>query len=217
VANSDKIYIFLSILFSSLIILGNLTYQKFVIIGLKPVGYFELSAGAVLYPLTYFITDLISEFYGKNKAQICVNFSILVNIIIVLILSYLDYLPSAEWSKISAQEFHKIFGLYSVAVLGSLLACYISQFFDIHIYALLKKLTSNKYLWLRSNISTLLSLLIDTFIVVVILTYFKVIEPKNSYQLIQDSYIWKMFFTICCTPIFYISYYLIKYMSRGRV
>ena len=64
--NSEKIYIGLCIVFSTLIILGNLIYQKFVMLQI-PFYKFELSAGAILYPLTFLITDIITELYGKKS------------------------------------------------------------------------------------------------------------------------------------------------------
>ena len=75
--NVEKIYTGLCVLFSVLIVVGNLTYQKFVILSILPFHTFEISVGAVLYPLTFLITDLITEFYGKEKARFCVRFAVL--------------------------------------------------------------------------------------------------------------------------------------------
>lgn len=199
----EKIYTGLSILFSVLVVLGNLIYQKFVILSLGSWHTFELSVGAILYPITYLLTDLIAEFYGKEKVTFCVRIAIGMNIIVVLILSWMDQLPATSWSKIDNTTFHHVFGLYGVAFLGSITACYVSQLVDIFLYLSIRRITQGKYLWLRNNISTSISLLIDTSIVVGLMTLFGVLPKDQLYPLIANSYSWKLLLTICCTPIFY--------------
>lgn len=125
----DKVYTILVVLFAVLVVIGNLTYQKFVEIDI--IHIFELSVGAILYPLTFLITDLITEFYGKDRAKFCVNVTIAMNIITVLIIALMDFLPATQWSKINDTMFHNMFGFCSVAFLCSILACYISQILDI--------------------------------------------------------------------------------------
>ena len=108
--NLEKIYTGLCVLFSVLIVLGNLTYQKFVMLPIPFVYNFELSVGVVLYPLTFLMTDLITEFYGKEKASFCVSFAIFTNVIVALVLAGMDYLPTTAWSKIDGALFHQVFG-----------------------------------------------------------------------------------------------------------
>ena len=70
---ADKIYTTLCVVFAVFIVVGNLIYQKFVFLPILPFHTFELSVGAITYPLTFMLTDLIAEFYGKNKANFCVR------------------------------------------------------------------------------------------------------------------------------------------------
>ena len=202
-SNSEKIYTSLCILFVSLIMLGNLIYQKFVSLQL-PLYKFELSVGVILYPLTFLITDLITEFYGKEKAQFCIKSAIFINILVVIIIAFMDYLPATEWSKIDDKTFHGVFGYYGVAFIGSIVACYISQAIDVRLYLLIRNLTKGRYLWLRSNGSTCISLFIDTTIVIGVMTIFGIFSSDYIWTLIINSYSWKLFFTICSTPLFYI-------------
>ncbi|WP_339042314.1 queuosine precursor transporter [Candidatus Lariskella endosymbiont of Hedychridium roseum] len=212
---AEKVYASLCILFSGLIILGNLVYQKFVILHVPSIYTFELSAGAILYPLTFSITDLITEFYGKARANFCVRFAILTNIVIATIIALIDYLPATSWSKVDNLTFHKVFGFYSVAFIGSMIACYVSQAVDIMMYLWIYKLTKGKHLWLRNNGSTCISLFIDTTIVIVFLTMFKVLPAEQMLTLIFNSYVWKLFFTICSTPMFYIYVRIIKLILKN--
>lgn len=211
----DKIYTSLCVLFCSLIILGNLTYQKFVALQL-PLYTFELSVGAILYPLTFLVTDLITEFYGKERANFCVRLALIMNFLIASMVAFMDYLPATSWSKIDNSIFHQVFGFYSVAFIGSIIACYISQAIDILLYLWIRELTQGKYLWLRNNGSTAISLFIDTFTVISFMTLFDILPREQMWLLIGNSYSWKLFFTICSTPLFYGGVQVIKWLQRSK-
>lgn len=208
--NVEKIYTGLCVLFSVLIVVGNLTYQKFVILSILPFHTFEISVGAVLYPLTFLITDLITEFYGKEKARFCVRFAIVTNTLVATIIAGMDALPAVSWSKIDHVTFHKVFGLYYIAFTSSLIACYISQTVDISLYLWLRKITKGKYLWIRNNGSTAVSLLIDTCTVITFMTIFAILPKEQILSLIINSYAWKLFFTVFSTPLFYLCFSVIR-------
>ena len=87
-SNNDKIYTTLCVLFTMLVVVGNLIYQKFVFLPLFSFYTFELSVGAILYPLTFLLTDLIAEFYGKDKANFCVKLAIITNILTAIIIMF---------------------------------------------------------------------------------------------------------------------------------
>ncbi len=209
---SEKLYVILCVIFAAVLMLGNMTYQKFVTIPLY-FHTFELSVGAILYPLTFVISDLTTEFYGQDRAKFCVKLALWINIMAVTIITIMDHLPATSWSKISDSMFHQVFGYYGVAFIGSLIACYVAQNIDILIYAFIRSLTRGKYIWLRSNLSTAVSLLIDTSLVIGFLTYFGILPAENLLQLIVNSYSWKLFFTVAITPIFYLITIFIKRYS----
>lgn len=211
----EKIYTGLCIFFSVLIVLGNLTYQKFVILPIPFLHTFELSVGVILYPLTFLLTDLIAEFYGKERANFCVRFAILMNVIVAGIITAMDHLPATVWSTVDASVFHQVFGAYNVAFIGSMLACYVSQATDIFLYLGIRKVTKGKHLWLRNNGSTAISLFIDTFIVIGFMTLFKVLPAGHMWSLIANGYSWKLFFTLCSTPLFYACVSIINWRIRA--
>lgn len=212
--NQDRIYTILCTLFAVLIVMGNLIYQKFVYLPILPFYTFELSVGAILYPLTFMITDLIAEFYGKDKANFCVKLALSLNVTVALIISFMDQLNATSWSKINNDTFHKVFSAYGIAFLGSIIACYISQLVDIRIYLWIRKLTGSKYLWIRSNGSTAISLFVDTTIVISFMTIFGVLPMDKMWLLIFNSYTFKLFFSICSIPLFYASVSVIRYFIR---
>ncbi|WP_367363810.1 queuosine precursor transporter [Candidatus Tisiphia endosymbiont of Nedyus quadrimaculatus] len=212
----EKIYITICVLFAILIVIGNLIYQKFVFLPILPFYTFELSVGAITYPLTFLLTDLIAEFYGKSKANFCVKLALAMNIIVTLIIAIMDRLNATEWSKIDNITFHKVFGLYSIAFIGSIIACYTAQLIDITIYLWIRKVTHGRWLWLRNNGSTAISLFVDTCIVISFMSIFGVLPIDRIWSLIVNSYSFKLFFTICSTPLFYIGVSIIKYVTKYK-
>ncbi len=206
---NTEIYTFLCLLFAVLIILGNLTYQKFVTLPfyLHPT---TLSVGALLYPLTFFITDLISEFFGREKARFCVAAALLMNFLTAAILVGMDALPATSWSRLDNTTFHQVFGSYRLAFAGSMLACYTAQILDVTVYLWIKKRTQSRWLWLRSNSSTALALWVDTFLVVGFMAFFGLLPWEHFFTLVINSYLYKLLFTVCSTPFFYLCVRIIR-------
>ncbi|WP_010299986.1 queuosine precursor transporter [Candidatus Odyssella thessalonicensis] len=199
---SEKIYTGLCTLFCVFILLGNLTYQKFVVLSVPLLPVLELSVGAILYPLTFLLTDLIAEFYGKERANFCVRFAVVINVITVLIITGMDLLPATSWSKIDDATFHKVFGFYGVAFMGSMIACYTSQSIDISLYLWLRKLTKGKYLWLRNSSCSAICLFVDTLTVIGIMSLFGLLPTKQLWSIVGNSYSWKFLSMLLSTPLF---------------
>ena len=214
-SSKEKVYVTLCVMFSVIIVSGNLIYQKFIEIPFFSLHTFELSVGAMFYPLTFLVTDLITEFYGKEKANLCVKLGIAMNVLVVAMISLMDVLHATSWSPVDNLTFHRVFGFYSVAFIGSILACYTAQSIDIVLYLWIRRLTGAKWLWLRNNGSTAVSLLIDTTVVISFMTFFGALPKAYMGSLIWNSYVYKLCFTVLSTPLFYISVYgLRKLMYR---
>jgi len=128
----------------------------------------------------------------------------------------MDKLNATEWSKIDNITFHKVFGLYSVAFIGSIIACYIAQLVDITIYLWIRKLTGSRWLWLRNNGSTAISLFIDTCIVINFMSMFGILPIDRIWPLIINSYLFKLFFTVCSTPLFYACVGIIRWLLKNE-
>jgi len=200
----EKMYIVLCALFSVFIVITNLTFQKFVYLPLLPFHTFELSVGAILYPFLFMLTDLIAEFYDKKRANFCVRLAIVMDIIAAFIVMGMDSLQATTWSKIDNALFHKVFGHYGLAFIANIIACYMAQLIDITLYLWIKKLTKGKWLWLRNNGSTAVSLFVDTFVAISLLTILGVFPKEHICLIMINSYSYKLFATVCNTPIFYV-------------
>lgn len=210
-----KIYLYLGALFITSLVVSNLIFQKFFywypfdieIFGIK---LFELSVGILPYPLTFLITDLISEIYGKKKANHLVIAGIFASFFSMGIVLLADIVPVMENSPLSDNDFKKVFSLSPFAVLASMLAYLAAQFVDIRIYHFWKKFTKGKYLWLRNNFSTFTSQFLDTFTVISLLCLFGILPWNLFFGLILSGFIFKLFVAAFDTPLLYLFVWLFK-------
>jgi queuosine precursor transporter len=206
----EKLYVILSVLFSGMLITCTLTYKKIVFLPVFHFHTFTLSVAVLITPLMFILTDLIAEFFGKQRASFCVQIAVGTNIIIAIIISCMDSLQATSWSSVDVITFHRVFGSYGLAFIACLIACYSAQAVDINLYLWIKKLTKGKWLWLRTNGSTAISLFIDTFIAINLLAMLGVYPKEHVWAVIISAYSYKLFVTVCNIPFFYIVVWAIK-------
>jgi uncharacterized integral membrane protein (TIGR00697 family) len=210
-----KIYLYLGALFITSLVVSNLIFQKFFywypldmeIFGIK---LFELSVGILPYPLTFLITDLISEIYGKKKANQVVIAGIFASFFSMGIVLLADAVPVMENSPLSDNDFEKVFSLSPLAVLASMLAYLAAQFVDIRIYHFWKKFTKGKHLWLRNNFSTFASQFLDTFTVISLLCLFEILPWELFFGLVLSGFVFKVLVAAFDTPLLYLFVWLFK-------
>lgn len=207
--NLEYLFATLACLFALIIVVGNLTFQKFVYLHIFNLKL-TISVGVLLYPVTYLITDLVTEFYGKNKAIFIVKNGIFVNIICSIIIAVLSELDATESSKIDNDTFNNVFSHYKIAILASMIACYISQYIDIYIYFWLKVITNGRFIMLRNILSTSISLFWDSLIVISILSYFHILPYEMFFEIITGNYSYKLFCTLVLSPMFFMACLLVK-------
>ena len=206
---AKSIYLLLAALFITSLVVSNLIFQKFFYwypFGFQVLGnpLFELSVGILPYPITFLITDLISEIYGKKRANQVVITGIFASFFSMGILFVANVVPAIENSPIDDQTFNQVFALSPIAVLASMIAYLLAQLVDIRIYHFWKKLTNGKMLWLRNNFSTFTSQLIDTVLVVGLLTVFGILEWKLFWGLVISGFLFKVLVAALDTPLLYL-------------
>ncbi len=210
-----KIYLYLAALFITSLVVSNLIFQKFFywypfngkIFGSR---LFELSVGILPYPITFLITDLISEIYGKIAANRVVTAGIFASFFSIGILLIADYVPAIESSPVDNATFTQVFSLSPLAVLASMIAYLLAQFVDIRIYHFWKKLTNGKMLWLRNNFSTFTSQFLDTFSVVLLLSVFGILPWDLFFGLVLSGFIFKVVVALLDTPLLYLLVWIFK-------
>ncbi|MEC7262723.1 MAG: queuosine precursor transporter [Bacteroidota bacterium] len=210
------IYLYLGALFITSLVVSNLIFQKFF--HWNPFGevtvfgapLFELSVGILPYPVTFLITDLVSEIYGQRKANQVVTAGIFASFFsmgIILLANFSEAIPT---SPVDDVTFSKVFGLSPLGVLASMLAYLAAQYIDIKIYHYWKKVTEGRMLWLRNNFSTFSSQFIDTLTVITLLCLFGVLPWDKFYGLLVSGVIFKIIIAVLDTPFLYFFVYLMR-------
>ncbi|MFT4780604.1 MAG: putative integral membrane protein (TIGR00697 family) [Psychroserpens sp.] len=212
---AQKIYLFLAALFITSLVVSNLIFQKFFywypmdieIFGSK---LFEISVGILPYPITFLITDLISEIYGKKRANQVVIAGIFASVFSLLIIWVADSMPAIPNSPIQNSLFTKVFGNSVLAVFASMSAYLFAQFIDIQVYHFWKKRTKGRHLWLRNNFSTWFSQFIDTLSIIFLLCSFEIIPWESFKGLLISGFIFKVLVAFLDTPFLYLGVYLFR-------
>lgn len=205
-------------------------------LGASPVGWqllggvwnFDLSAGVLLWPVVFIMTDIINEYYGRRGVKFLSWLTAgLIAYAFFMYYFSINLTPTDWWYK--SQEargvadmsaaYNGIFGQGLGIIIGSLSAFLLAQLLDVTIFHYIKKKTGEKSLWLRATGSTLFSQLIDTFVVTSIAFYFYPIlvsgngEPWSLQQLFTvcaGGYIYKFTVAVCMTPMVYLVHNLIE-------
>ena len=221
----DRIYLLLGGIFIASLISSNLIFQKFFF--WTPFAFlansdsgnwlswlseytFELSVGILPYPITFLVTDIISEIYGREKANRVVMVWFISSIFIMGVVMVGDMVSATQWSPVDDSVFHRVFGLFGPAVFASMTAYITAQFIDIRIFHFWKRKTNNRHLWLRNNGSTIFSQLIDTLSVLFLLCSFGVIDWVRFYPLLLNGFLFKVFVALIDTPFFYLFSHLLR-------
>lgn len=198
-----RIYLVLAALFIASLVASNLIFQKFFYFDFFGWHTFEISVGILPYPLTFLITDTISEIYGKKKANLVVTAGIFASAFSLFIILVSEAVPATAWSPINDETFNLVFGATGIAVFASMAAYLLAQYVDIQIYHFWKQLTKGKHLWLRNNFSTFSSQFIDTLAVLALLCSFGKIEWSNFYTLLLSGFLYKVLVAVLDTPVLY--------------
>ncbi|MDB4601122.1 queuosine precursor transporter [Flavobacteriaceae bacterium] len=212
---AKKIYLYLAALFITSLVVSNLIFQKFFYwypfdMTIGGIKLFELSVGILPYPITFLVTDLISEIYGQKKANQVVIAGIFASFFSLNIILISNYVPALESSPINDETFSNVFSLSGLAVLASMLAYLFAQFIDIKIYHFWKNLTKGKMLWLRNNFSTFSSQIIDTITVISLLCLFEVLSWDSFLGLVVSGIVFKILVAFLDTPLLYLFVYLFR-------
>ena len=187
------------------------------LIGLKiaSFGIFEASVGILLFPILFLITDIVEEVHGRKKTQEFVIIAFITLLVVLGILVIAVLLPTASRSFVDHETYTSIFGTTVRIFIASITAFLIAQFHDIWAFNFWKQKTKGKYLWLRNNLSTIVSTFIDTtlfmFIAFFGITMTAMFDPANSkftveylFTLIIPYWLVKVLFALFDTPFCYL-------------
>ncbi len=219
----ERLYTALASAFVVLLVLTNIVGAKLFVSPLD--GASALTTGIITYPLTFLVTDVVSEVYGKRRADFMVMLGFVMSALMLLILFLARTAPpSPHWVAASdpfyptvagyQHAYNSVFAVNGLLLFGSMLAYAVAQFTDNFLFHWLKRLTRGKHLWLRNNGSTLVSQLLDTFIVNSILFYVGFgWDFALGVTVMWTIYLHKLLIALLDTPLVYLMVGLIRRFS----
>ncbi|MDX1507827.1 MAG: queuosine precursor transporter [Woeseiaceae bacterium] len=193
----------LQVAIATAIILANLQGPKLTII----FG-FETSLGVIFYSSIFFATDVLSENHGKQAAAKAVWMGFAVSVIVLVMMSLaMLYQPStnpasAEFSGDVHDAFGTILNFTPRFVIGSLLAYLVSQRFDVWAFHRIKRITGERWLWLRNNGSTMASQAIDT-VIYSLVVWWGTVSLEHALALGATKYVFKLVIAAIDTAFIY--------------
>ena len=184
---------------------------------LKTVDFFyspePVALGTILFASTFLCTDILSEYFGKEKARknVLVGFSAFLFMTILMIIT-IGFKPSeGDWVQ---ESLSNVFTPMTRFFVASMIAYLVSQYFDVWFFNYIKNKFSNKHLWLRNNLSTILSSLVDNTIFSIFAWILLNPEPINIYSVIMiyilGTYLLRIIIALLDTPFIYFAKFFIK-------
>ncbi len=210
----QRLFIFLGAAFTTCLIVGDIIGGK--LISSSIFGFpFTTTVGMVPFPVTFLLTDVLNEFYGKRAARFVTLVGFVMATLSFGIIYLAGVIPIAEftrdpsWQGVTEASFANVFLGSQRMIVASLAAYLVAQFVDIGMFHLLKQLTHGKYLWLRASGSTAASQMVDT-IVITIVAWIGILPWSKIGDIILSAYGLKIFIAVALTPAIYACHSLVE-------
>lgn len=187
---------------------------------------FNLTAGAVIWPVVFITSDLINEYFGKpGVKRISYLTAALIAYAFIVIFLTMELPPAQWWLEANNKDaegnyfnmefaFNKIFGQGQRIIIGSLAAFLLGQLIDVFVFQQLRKISGPKMLWLRATGSTLVSQLVDSFVVLFI-AFYGIFSNDQIVAIGLTNYLYKFVVAILLTPLIYGGHYMIdRYLGK---
>lgn len=171
----------------------------------------NLSVGVLVWPVVFVMTDLINEYYGIAGVRRLTLLTIVLISYVFVALYFMGMTRAASFSTINDENFNVVFGTSQSLIIGSLVAFAIGQFLDFFIFHQLKMRTGSSHLWLRATGSTVVSQLVDSFVVL----YIAFVLPgkwthAQFFDVASTNYFYKLLIAIGVTPVIYLVHNIIE-------
>ncbi|MBI3519720.1 MAG: queuosine precursor transporter [Bacteroidetes bacterium] len=182
-------------------------------------GLFTQSIGIIMWPVIFLLTDLINEYYGKDGVRKLTYITVGLISFTFIILTVALNIEATSFSPVSDSVFRTVFGQSQWIIVGSIIAFLLSQLVDVYVFWTFKKVTGHKHIWLRATGSTMVSQLIDTFVVQFIAF---VLPGKWAFDEFVKNASWgygfKLLVALALIPLIYVGHYLIgKYLKKEEI
>ncbi len=217
------VYSAIAIIAANIQVLKQANFNFFSSINEKIIPFYEpnpIALGTILFASTFLCTDILSEYYGKEKARknVLIGFCSFFLMTILMLVTIGIQPAEDEWVSMVQESLAIIFTPMTSIFVASMIAYLISQYFDIWFFTYLKSISSNKLLWLRNNVSTAVSSLIDNTIFSI---FAWIILNPNPFALndvimtfILGVYLLRVFIALLDTPFIYLAKYFIPNQKK---
>ncbi|KGO89793.1 queuosine precursor transporter [Flavobacterium suncheonense] len=203
----DIVYIVLAGIFITNAIVAELTGGKLI-----EIGPFIMSIGILPWPIVFITTDIINEHFGRDgvKKLSFITAGLIAYCILILFVG--TKIPAFETGEtVNDEQFYAVFGQGLFIMVASIVAFLVSQLIDVSIFWFLRNKTGKKMIWLRSTGSTIISQLIDSFIVSGIAFWLTGKITTSQYvNMSFTGYTFKLILAVVLTPLIYLGHYLIE-------
>lgn len=178
-------------------------------------GTFTQSIGIVMWPVVFIVTDLVNEYYGQKGVRRLSYITVGLIAFTFVTLFVCMQIPATGFSPVSDENFRKVFGQSMYIIIGSVCAFIVSQLVDSSIFWLLRERTGKNMIWLRSTGSTVISQLVDTFIVQFIAFVVPGVWTMSEFlHNASFGYVFKLLVAVAVIPVIYLVHFLIdKYLG----
>lgn len=189
-------------------------------------GPLTLTSGIITYPITFLLTDLVSEIWGRRRADFMVVLGFVMSLVMLGVVSMARALPPSDFWQNNALElgpgelqtaFEASFYYPGSLLFASMTAYLVAQLLDVRLYHFWWRVTKGRHMWLRNNGSTVISQLVDTIIVNSIFLRFAFqMEWSVIVEIILAVYLCKVVLAVLDTPIIYLGRALLmRYLGLG--
>lgn len=213
-----RIYVYLCGVFLTALLIGDTIGSKLFTVEV-PLGVTTLratlSAGAIWFPITFLLTDVINEFYGARGARFVTFLGFFMAILAFGIIAVARLIPAAPFSPIPQAMFEQVFGGANRIFAASIIAYLVGQLCDIAVFQYAKRKTGGAFIWLRATGSTLVSQLLDT-VVVTWVAFYGVLPQDELRRTATTSYAVKLILAVGLTPVIYAMHALINRRLEAR-
>ena len=203
-----RLAVLLSI-FSAALVAANLIGSKVtVILGVS------VSVGIFAYPLTFLITDIVSEVHGRKWAQNFVWGGLIAQLLVLVLILIALAMPASERFAIEA-EYQEVFKQSARIIAASLTAFLVSQSLDVWVFHKIKERAKGRFLWLRNNLSTILSQLVDTMLFMYLAFWHAFPKMTTGFVFSLAMTYWglKILFALIDTPFVYLG---VRWLRGGK-
>jgi uncharacterized integral membrane protein (TIGR00697 family) len=202
------LFLALSAMFIAALITCNIIANKFVNIDLG-FKVFTISVGVLPYPITFLITDISSEIYGRKKTNAVVISGFIASVLVMFILWLGNVFDAIPTSNVDNEAYATVFSSTGRVIMASMTAYLFAQLIDVRLFHFWKRKTKGKHLWVRNNFSTIFSQLVDTILVVVVLFIGELsVGVMTGY--ILDGWLFKALVALVDTFFIYLIIYAFK-------